>query len=83
MSIYCHFFCENIRYLRKIYGLSQKEMARRLNISVYMLRLIENGMLSPRLSYKVLYTIEDVFGLSPSAVLETLLYLREGQDPPL
>lgn len=83
MSIYCHFFCENIRYLRKIYGLSQKEMARRLNISVYMLRLIEKRVLSPRLSYKVLYTIEDVFGLSPSAVLETLLYLREGQDPPL
>lgn len=74
----CMYFCENIRYLRKIYGLSQKEMARRLKISVYMLRLIEKGKLSPHLSYKVLYTIEDVFGLSPSAVLETLLSRREG-----
>lgn len=57
-------FLNNIAWLRRHYGLTKKEMARRLGISIWSLKKIENGELPSRLTIDVLYRIYQVFGIS-------------------
>lgn len=42
-------FCENFRYLRRSRGLTQKQMARLLQISVGYVRRLERGEMPPRM----------------------------------
>ena len=56
-------FTDNVLYLRKSYGYTQKQMADRLDISLYQLRLLEKGILLKRLSTEVLFRIHDVFAI--------------------
>lgn len=50
--------CKNIRYLRKKNGLTQREMAGQLNISLYSLRMIERGIIPKNLSCEILYYLQ-------------------------
>ncbi len=50
--------CKNIYYLRKKNGLTQREMAGRLNISLYSLRMIERGIIPKNLSCEILYYLQ-------------------------
>ncbi len=50
--------CKNICYLRKKNGLTQREMAERLNISLYSLRMIERGIIPKNLSCEILYYLQ-------------------------
>ena len=47
-------FCENIKYLRRKYGLSRTKMAKIMHISISWLDLIERGILPQRLKAVVL-----------------------------
>lgn len=57
-------FLNNITWLRRHYGLTKKEMAGKLNISVWSLNKIENGELPPRLTIDVMFRTYQVFGIS-------------------
>ena len=50
--------CKNIYFLRKKNGLTQREMAERLNISLYSLRMIERGIIPKNLSCEILYYLQ-------------------------
>lgn len=67
-------FCENVRLLRKREGLTQKEMAKRLKISVKSLSRIEKGTVPPRLSCEIVVNIYFEFGIDTSDVLKKRLF---------
>ena len=58
-------FMNNIAYLRKKNGLSKKEMANVLNISVYALNKIERGELPKKISVEVVFNLQKRFKISP------------------
>ena len=62
-------FVHNVKWLRKHYGLSRKQMAERLNISVWMLTKIERGQLPPSLIIDIFFVIQDQFGVHPAEQL--------------
>ena len=66
-------FCHNISYLRRLYGFSKQEMAKRLNIGVYSINLLEAGIMPPRLRVSVIYAVYQQFGLLPSVLLSGIL----------
>ncbi|MBQ5321300.1 MAG: helix-turn-helix transcriptional regulator [Oscillospiraceae bacterium] len=61
-------FCENIRYLRKKNGLSEKEMAKKLGIGIKSLNSIESGYLPPRVTVDIIYAIYENFGILPKDI---------------
>lgn len=56
-TVSIHNLFENVRYLRKKFGMTQEEMAVLLKIDVKTLRLLENGILSDSLGLSFLETI--------------------------
>jgi len=58
-------FINNIAYLRKKSGLSKKEMATVLNISIYALNKIERGELPEKLSVEIVFNLQKHFKISP------------------
>ena len=66
-------FLYNVIWLRKHYGLSKKEMAKKLGISVWMLNKIERGELPPNLKIDVLFCIRKEFGVFMLDVLSVRL----------
>ena len=65
-------FCNNVKYLRMKHGLTQSEMATRLQISVRSLRIIEHGTMPPRLGVEVLFTLSESFNIPLTAALYPL-----------
>lgn len=65
--------CENLRYLRAKKGLSKKEMAAKLNISIKDLTLLENNEAPNRLSSDLLFNIKKEFNINPNEMF-MLLY---------
>ena len=59
-------FLYNIAWLRKHHGLSKKEMAARLEISVWRLTQMERGTLPPTTDVDVVMRIYKEFGVRPS-----------------
>jgi DNA-binding Xre family transcriptional regulator len=59
---------ENIRNWRLKKGLSDKEMAQRVGITVRYYRKIENGS-SPRITYKLLMKIAEALGIKISNIV--------------
>ena len=59
-------FCRNIRSLRQANHLTQKQMAKLLEISLYSLRRIESGTVPPKLDVDILFKIHETFGILPS-----------------
>lgn len=60
-----HNFCENIKRIRSTNKLSKKEMAKYCGISINSLNKIEQGILPPKLSYKMVFYIHKNFGIKP------------------
>ena len=56
-------FCENISAIRKKLRLSKKEMAKILGIGIGSLSKIENGVIPPKMSCKVLFKINKNFNI--------------------
>ncbi len=59
-------FVNNIAYLRKKEGLSKKEMANALNISIDALNKIERGELPERSSIEIIFHLQKRFKISPA-----------------
>lgn len=68
-------FCENIKELRKVNGLSQKEMAQKLDISVKSLSMLEKGTIPPRLSMSIVIKIHKSFGVKPAQMFVKHLFI--------
>ena len=73
-------FLQNVRWLRKNYGLSKKEMAKKLEIGIGTLNKIEKGELPPGLRIDVLYCIWKEFGISMADVIMIPLDSDEGKE---
>ena len=58
-------FLYNIAWLRKNHGISKKNMAKILKISISTLNKIEEGILPPKLSANVVWRIYLKFGIRP------------------
>lgn len=58
-------FMFNVKWLREKHGLSKKEMAKILGISVGTLNKIEKSELPPRLSVDIVFNIYQHFGIHP------------------
>ncbi len=65
-------FCQNIKKLREREKLSKKEMAKRLEIGVKSLTMLENGTIPKRLSCKFIFRIEDEFNILPKNIFKPL-----------
>lgn len=68
-------FCENIKKLRKKNGLSQKEMAQKLDISVKSLSTLEKGAIPSRLSVSIVFKIYKIFGIKPAQMFAEYLFI--------
>ncbi len=66
-------FCENIRRLRVKHALSKKEMAKRLEIGVHSLSLLENGVFPKRLGCGIVYALYVQFGIPPDKIFSSLI----------
>lgn len=65
--------CQNIRYLRKINGLSKTKMARILGISVRTLTKLEQGIFPPQLGCEVLWRTGSHFRVPLHKLFDTVL----------
>ena len=63
--------CENLKSLRRIFAVSENEMAKKLGISKEALLQIEDGTVPKDLDIEVLIRIYESFGVTPSEMLET------------
>ena len=70
-------FLHNIVWLRKHYGLSKNEMAKRLGIGLWSLNKIEKGELPPRLHCDIIFTVYHVFGIPYADLLDKRLGCEE------
>lgn len=60
----------NICWLRKRYGLSKREMAKRLGIGLWTLNKIEKGELPPRLHCDIIFAAHRNFGIPCDDLLD-------------
>ena len=64
--------CTNIKKLRELNKLSQKEMARMLGIGIETLRSLENGIIPPRVSASLIIKISKLFNITPAYLFTDL-----------
>ncbi len=57
-------FMKNVAWLRSQYGLSKRQMAKRLGVGVGTINKMEQGRFPPRLCISVLYKIYSEFGVT-------------------
>ena len=62
-------FCQNLRHLRRVHRLTQKEMAQDLGISVSKIRRIESEDPSVRINSSLICQVCDRFGYTADAIL--------------
>lgn len=60
----------NIASLRKRHGLSKREMAKKLGISIYVLNKIESREFPKGLTVEILHNIYLNFGICPSKLFQ-------------
>ncbi|MBQ8287153.1 MAG: helix-turn-helix transcriptional regulator [Clostridia bacterium] len=65
-------FCNNVRLLRRTFHLSEKEMAKKMGISVGSLTKLESGVLPSRLTHEVLIYIYHNFTITPQRMFSPL-----------
>ena len=75
LNIQFQTLCDNIKLIRKVNDLSQKEMAKKLGIGVKTLSKLEKGIISPRLSTSLIFEISKCFDI-PIQDLFSKLELR-------
>lgn len=66
-------FVYNIKWLRRQYGLSRKQMADILEIGIWSIGKLEKGEMPPRLGINVFFAVQKYFGISPAAQLSRRL----------
>ena len=66
-------FANNVAWLQKHHGLSNREMSKKLKISPSTLNKIKNGELPPRISIEIFFHIQKEFGIHPVEQLAKLL----------
>lgn len=69
----CRILCKNIAWLRKRHGLSIKEMAKGLNISVRSMKRIEQGEMPYTVDASMLCTLADQFQISAHEIVHVPL----------
>lgn len=57
-------FCENVKLLREVCGLSKEEMIKICGIGINSLSKIESGVLPPKLSCVMIINLADYFKLN-------------------
>ena len=62
-------FCRNIAVLRRVKGMTQKEMAEILGVSVSTVRKMEKGEKIPRLKARLLCRVYEAFQISSDVML--------------
>jgi transcriptional regulator with XRE-family HTH domain len=72
---------ESIKLVRAIAGLTQEQMANRLDVSATHLSLVENGKSNPSLS--LLQRVEDEFGVPKSFLVWNSHFQAKTKDPAL
>ena len=65
-------FCQNIKKIREKEKLSKKEMAKRLEIGVNSLTMLENGIIPKRISCELIFKIEDEFDILTKNIFKPL-----------
>ncbi len=65
-------FCNNVKHLREVHGLSKREMAKRLHVGVKTLEKLECGIFPDRLGVNILFRIHREFGIPPARQLRPL-----------
>ncbi len=68
-NCFAEYFCYNVAYLRLSNKLSKEEMSKILGIGINSLNKIEQSIIPPRLSVKVLFRIQKYFGVSADLIL--------------
>ena len=63
-------FCRNIKKLRILNNISQREMAKSLGIGKNSIVKIEKGILPPRLSLEILPKLYEWYGITVSALFK-------------
>ena len=61
-------FCKNVLYLRQKNNLTQTQMAQIMEVGIGTVRLLEHGILPPRLRADVLYRLRDHFRVCIAAL---------------
>lgn len=69
MDIYYKNFCQNIRHLRQVHNLTQRQMAQLLGISVNTLGRMERCEAAVRIHSGILCRVCDCFDVSSDALL--------------
>ncbi len=66
-------FCDNVRFLREREGLTKLEMARKLQVSIRTVTMLERGIVPRRLSSTTVFNIYYEFGISPDDIFKKRL----------
>lgn len=66
------FLCNNLRRLRAAHGLTKKQMAEILGISIRSLTLLENNVIPPRLGCQMLFQASGYFGIKAHKLLQSM-----------
>ena len=65
--------CANVRYLRKIHGLSRTAMAKKMHITLKTLDALESGVFPERIHVGFLQHLQESFGIGPYKMLTVRL----------
>lgn len=65
-------FCENIRLLRKVMRLNQKEFSKIMGVSVATLSKIERNMIPERMGVEVVFNISHSLGIEPKVIFKPI-----------
>lgn len=65
-------FCENIRLLRKVMGLSKKDFSKLMGVSVASLSKIERNTIPERMSVEVVFNITQCLGIEPKVIFKPI-----------
>lgn len=65
-------FMKNVKCLRRYYGLSKKEMADIMNVSVYTINKIEKEEFPPKLSVTAIFDLQNYFGIKAKDLVSVL-----------
>ena len=74
-----HNFCSNLRILRKSKNLTQKELASRLNISLYSLRKLEQEEIPKNIKIDILFSVSKLFGVPVHLLFSPILLITDEQ----
>ena len=67
-------FLDNLAFLRKEHNLTQIQMAELLGIGITSWRMIERGIMPPRLSCEIIMRAEELFGIPAAHLLSESLH---------